>query len=48
MNEPTAHNDKIYIRDLSVRCIIGVNDDERIEKQDIIIKRPGHRNTWSR
>jgi len=37
MNEPTAHNDKIYIRDLSVRCIIGVNDDERIEKQDIII-----------
>ncbi len=37
MNEPTAHNDKIYIRDLSVRCIIGVNEDERIEKQDVII-----------
>jgi FolB domain-containing protein len=37
MNEPKTHNDKIYIRDLSVRCIIGVNDDERTEKQDVII-----------
>ena len=37
MNEPETYNYKIYIRDLSVRCIIGVNDDERIEKQDIVI-----------
>ena len=29
--------DKIYIRDLLVRCIIGVNDEERREKQDVII-----------
>ncbi len=29
--------DKIYIRDLLVRCIIGVNDEERHEKQDVII-----------
>jgi len=29
--------DKIFIRDMLVRCIIGVNDDERREKQDVII-----------
>ena len=29
--------DKIIIKDLSARCIIGVNDDERHEKQDILI-----------
>jgi len=29
--------DKIYIRDLSLRCIIGINRDERREKQDIVI-----------
>ena len=37
MNEIPAHCDKIHIRDLSLRCIIGVNDDERTEKQDVII-----------
>ncbi len=37
MSEISAHNDKIYIRDLAVRCIIGVNHDERTEKQDIVI-----------
>lgn len=37
MNEIPAYNDKIYIRDLAVRCIIGVNHDERTEKQDIVI-----------
>ena len=37
MNEIPAYNDKIYIRDLAVRCIIGVNQDERTEKQDVII-----------
>ncbi len=37
MSEISAFNDKIYIRDLSIRCIIGVNQDERIEKQDVII-----------
>lgn len=29
--------DKIRIKDLSLRCIIGINDDERINKQDVVI-----------
>ena len=29
--------DKIYIRDLTLRCIIGVYPQERNEKQDVII-----------
>jgi FolB domain-containing protein len=29
--------DRILIRDLQARCIVGVNDDERREKQDIVI-----------
>jgi D-erythro-7,8-dihydroneopterin triphosphate epimerase len=29
--------DKITIKDLSLRCIIGINDDERVNKQDVII-----------
>lgn len=29
--------DRIHIRDLTLRCIIGVNDDERHEKQDVVI-----------
>ncbi len=29
--------DRIYIRDLSARCIIGINDEERREKQDVLI-----------
>lgn len=29
--------DKIIIKDLLARCIIGVNDDERREKQDVLI-----------
>ncbi len=29
--------DRIVISDLSVRCIIGVNADERREKQDVLI-----------
>jgi FolB domain-containing protein len=28
--------DKLYIRDLKTRCIIGINEDERINKQDVI------------
>ncbi len=37
MNETQVNCDKIYIRDLSVRCIIGVNDEERRDKQDVTI-----------
>ena len=29
--------DKIYIRDLALRCIIGVYPEERREKQDVVI-----------
>ncbi|HOK08624.1 MAG TPA: dihydroneopterin aldolase [Candidatus Hydrogenedens sp.] len=29
--------DKIHIRDLQVRCIIGIQPEERREKQDILI-----------
>lgn len=29
--------DRILIRDLAVRCIIGVNEEERREKQDVLI-----------
>jgi D-erythro-7,8-dihydroneopterin triphosphate epimerase len=37
MNENPAYNDKIHIRDLAIRCIIGVNQDGRKEKQDVVI-----------
>lgn len=30
-------SDKIYIRDLALRCIIGVYPQERREKQDVIV-----------
>lgn len=29
--------DKIHIRDILLRCIIGVNEEERLEKQDVVI-----------
>ena len=29
--------DRILIQDLLVRCIIGVNEDERKQKQDVLI-----------
>ncbi|MEM3851715.1 MAG: dihydroneopterin aldolase [Methanomassiliicoccales archaeon] len=29
--------EKIYIRDLSARCIIGINEHERRERQDVLI-----------
>jgi FolB domain-containing protein len=32
-----AQSDKIYITDLLLRCIIGVNDWERTQKQDVLI-----------
>jgi dihydroneopterin aldolase/D-erythro-7,8-dihydroneopterin triphosphate epimerase len=34
---PTRTRDRIYIRDLSLRCIVGVFPDERTTKQDVII-----------
>ena len=33
-----AHElDRIYIQDLKLSCIIGINEDERLNQQDIII-----------
>lgn len=29
--------DRILIRDLVTRCIVGINDEERREKQDVVI-----------
>jgi len=29
--------DKILIRDILARCIIGINDEERREKQDVVV-----------
>ena len=30
-------SDRIYIRDLALRCIIGIYPEERVNKQDIIL-----------
>ncbi|MGD0077566.1 MAG: dihydroneopterin aldolase [Sedimentisphaerales bacterium] len=35
--ESLSRHDKIRINDLQLRCIIGINDWERTQKQDIII-----------
>ena len=37
MSDISVFSDKIYIRDLAIRCIIGVNQNERTEKQDVVI-----------
>jgi dihydroneopterin aldolase/D-erythro-7,8-dihydroneopterin triphosphate epimerase len=29
--------DRLVIRDLFARCIVGINDDERREKQDVVV-----------
>ena len=34
---PERPLDRIHIRDLGVRCIVGINPDERREKQDVIL-----------
>ena len=33
----TDSADRIYIRDLRFRCIVGINEDERREKQDVVV-----------
>lgn len=35
MNEPAS--DRIHVRDIRARCIVGVNPEERIRKQDVAI-----------
>jgi FolB domain-containing protein len=34
--------DRIRIRDLLVRCVLGINDDERCERQDVVINLTVH------
>lgn len=34
--------DRILIRDLLVRCVLGINDDERRERQDVVINLTVH------
>ena len=34
---PPASLDRIVIKDLLLRCIVGINDDERRNKQDVVI-----------
>jgi len=36
-NDRKADLDKIFIKDLLLRCIIGVNEFERHEKQDVLV-----------
>jgi dihydroneopterin aldolase/D-erythro-7,8-dihydroneopterin triphosphate epimerase len=31
------HHDRIYVRDLSLRCIIGIFPEERKNRQDVIV-----------
>lgn len=37
-SEPSSPLDQILIRDLRFRCIVGVNEDERHEKQDVVVQ----------
>ncbi len=37
MAAPEACIDKIHIRDLTLRCIIGINAHEREQRQDVIL-----------
>jgi dihydroneopterin aldolase/D-erythro-7,8-dihydroneopterin triphosphate epimerase len=34
---PESKPDRIHIRDLALRCIIGTNPEERREKQDVLL-----------
>lgn len=29
--------DRVFIRDLLLRAIVGINDDERVKKQDVVV-----------
>ena len=37
MTDDAPHLDRIHVRDLALRCILGINDDERREKQDVTV-----------
>jgi len=35
--KPPDRLDRIHIRDLRSRCLVGVNPDERVNKQDVVV-----------
>jgi D-erythro-7,8-dihydroneopterin triphosphate epimerase len=37
-SDPSAPFDRIRIKDLALRCIVGINPEERIHKQDVSIQ----------
>jgi len=37
MTDPDRILDRIHIRDLALRCIVGIYDEERREKQDVTV-----------
>lgn len=37
MDTRRKHLDKLFIKDLLIRCIVGIKPDERVNKQDIAI-----------
>jgi len=37
MAEPGVPADRIHIRDLALRCIVGIEPEERRERQDVLI-----------
>jgi len=36
-NRAAGRLDKIHIRDLRTRCVVGINPDERVGKQDVVV-----------
>lgn len=38
MAEPTGPTDRIHIRDLRTRCIVGIRPEEREKQQDVVIQ----------
>jgi D-erythro-7,8-dihydroneopterin triphosphate epimerase len=39
-----AAPDRVFIRDLAIRCIIGIDEHERQEKQDVLVQITMHTN----
>ena len=36
-DDPVPLLDRIFIRDLAIRCIVGIDEQERREKQDVLV-----------
>lgn len=35
---PSSGLDRVFIRDLAIRCIVGIDEHERQEKQDVLVQ----------